>query len=255
MHIRLTRPATRTARRIAVLAVAGLLAAAAHASAATVVPAPGGIAVIDTAGTADDLVIGFPASETVRVHSAAGPLALDPRIEAGSGGVVCNRGRRHHGRLPPRRGHRRDAPGRPHGRRERPGALHPPSSAPGGILAPRVAGGTGDDRITADGLIEGGEGDDVLRAFSSTTPAALLGGPGDDLLIGGRGSDVLMGGSGRDRLVDRSAGNRFVGGPGRDLALIGTVVRASSASLDADGTEVPPSPVADVILGVEVVRS
>lgn len=255
MHIRATRPATRTARRIAVLAVAGLLAAAVHASAATVVPAPGGIAVIDTAGAADDLLIGFPAPETVRVHSAAGPLVLDPRIEAGSGGVVCNRIDAATATCRPddaTAGMRLDIRTGAGDDRVR---FARPSTAPGGILAPRVAGGTGDDRITADGLIEGGEGDDVLRAFSSTTPAALLGGPGDDLLIGGRGSDVLMGGPGRDRLIDRSAGNRFVGGPGRDLALIGTVVRASSASLDADGTEVPPSPVADVILGVEVVRS
>ena len=255
MHIRPARPATRTARSIAVLAVAGLLTAAAHASAATVVPAPGGAAIIDNAGAADDLVIGFPASETVRVHSGAGPLVLDPRIEAGSGGVVCNRVYpatavcRPDDALAGMRLDVRTGAGNDRVRFTR------PSSAPGGILAPRVAGGTGDDRITADGLIEGGEGNDILRAFSSTTPAALLGGPGDDVLIGGRGSDVLMGGPGRDRLIDRSAGNRFVGGPGRDLALIGKVVRASSASLDAGGAEVPPSPVADVILGVEVVRS
>jgi len=223
VHIRPTRTATRTARRIAVLAVAGLLTAAAHASAATVIPAPGGVAIIDTAGAADDLVIGFPASETVRVHSAAGPLTLDPRIEAGSGGVVCNRVDpataicRPDDAMAGMRLDVRTGAGNDRVRFTR------PSSAPGGILAPRVAGGTGDDRITADGLIEGGEGDDVLRAFSSTTPAALLGGPGDDVLIGGRGSDVLMGGRrqplrGRARPrpgADRQGRAGQLGQPGR----------------------------------------
>lgn len=247
----------RTARRIPVLAVvlAALLATAVHASAATVVPGPGGIAVTDPRGTADDLVIGFPAPETVRVHSAAGPLALDPRIEAGFRGVVCNRTDAATAVCRPddatagMRLEIRTGAGDDRVRFTR------PSSAPGGILAPRVDAGAGDDLVVADGLVEGGAGDDVLRVVAGARTAALLGGAGDDLLVGGRGDDVLMGGAGRDRMFDRSAGNRFVGGPGRDLAVIGKVVRASSASLDAGGAEEPPGPVADVIIGVEDVRS
>ncbi|MCC6830489.1 MAG: hypothetical protein IT200_04015 [Thermoleophilia bacterium] len=243
------------ARRAAVIAVTALLAAAAHASAVTVVPAPGGIAVTDPRGAADDLVIGFPAPETVRVHSAAGPLALDPRIEAGFHGVVCNRVDpatavcRPDDAMAGMRLQVRTGAGDDRVRFTR------PSSAPGGVLAPRVTAGAGDDTVIADGLIEGGDGDDTLRVVAGATPAALLGGAGDDILVGGAGGDVLMGGAGRDRLVDRSAGNRFVGGPGRDVAVIGKVVRASSASLAAGGAEEPPGPVADVIIGVEAVRS
>lgn len=255
----MTAPTARrrlpAARRALVLAATALLALAAHASAATVVPAPGGIAVTDPRGAADDLVIGFPAPETVRVHSAAGPLALDPRIAAGFRGVVCNRTDAATAVCRPddatagMRLEIRTGAGNDRVRFTR------ASSAPGGILAPRVNAGAGDDTVVADGLIEGGDGDDVLRTVAGATPAALLGGAGDDVLVGGRGDDVLMGGAGRDRLVDRSAGNRFVGGPGRDVAVIGKVVQASSASLDGGGAEEPPGPVADVIVGVEVVRS
>lgn len=255
MTARTARPIARTARRAVLLGLAGLLVAAAHASAATVVPAPGGIAVTDPRGAADDLVIGFPAPETVRVHSAAGPLVLHPRIAAGTGGVACTRVGAATAVCRPddaTAGMRLDIRAGAGDDRVR---FTRPSTAPGGVLAPRVNGGAGDDTLIADGLIEGGDGDDILRVVAGARTAALLGGAGDDLLVGGRGRDVLMGGGGSDRLVDRSAGNRFVGGPGRDLALIGRVVRASSASLDAGGSQEPPAPAADVIVGVETVRS
>jgi Ca2+-binding RTX toxin-like protein len=74
-----------------------------------------------------------------------------------------------------------------------------------------VAGGGGDDAITAsNGLatltpltLDGGAGADTLR-----------GGDGDDLLLGGGGSDTVTGGRGADTALLGGGADRFVWNPG-----------------------------------------
>jgi len=75
-----------------------------------------------------------------------------------------------------------------------------------GVESLRIAGGGGDDRITASPegeaattrplLLAGGEGDDEL--FGGPGDDILRGGPGDDVLRGGPGDDELWGGEGHD---------------------------------------------------------
>jgi len=100
-------------------------------------------------------------------------------------------------------------------------------------LDPGVVGtvdrGLGDDVLTGDGTLNGGDGND-----------RLTGGPGDDTLIGGPGADGLNGGAGNDSVVmsaDSSPAAHDVadGGPGRE-----TVVGAPGTTNDlAAGTAVP----------------
>ncbi len=60
-------------------------------------------------------------------------------------------------------------------------------------------------------ILDGGRGDDLLRAGPrSTTRAILLGGAGNDRLFAGAGEDVMFGGPGHDTLE---------GGSGTDLLL------------------------------------
>jgi hypothetical protein len=88
-----------------------------------------------------------------------------------------------------------------------------------------IHGGEGADTIQADGEIDGGPGDDLLRVnFPSTSIDVLDGGPGNDelqaagapaTLVGGPGTDFLRGGPANDALID-------VGDPGsRDTLLCG----------------------------------
>ena len=75
-----------------------------------------------------------------------------------------------------------------------------------GVESLRVAGGGGDDGITASPegeapatrplLLAGEEGDDEL--VGGSTDDVLRGGPGDDILQGGPGDDELAGGEGHD---------------------------------------------------------
>lgn len=85
-----------------------------------------------------------------------------------------------------------------------------------GVGALDVRVGAGDDvvrvggRLALPARIDGGAGDDLLRAGSG--PEVLLGGDGDDVLIGGRGRAALVGGSGRGRVViARPLGTILVG--------------------------------------------
>ena len=94
----------------------------------------------------------------------------------------------------------------------------------GGRHEDKVFGGGGDD------VVLGGPGDD--RLAGNTGQDALSGGDGDDLLLGGGQGDVLWGGEGRDTLRGQSGTDllfrsespnrdRFVGGPGDDVAGVG----------------------------------
>lgn len=70
-----------------------------------------------------------------------------------------------------------------------------------------VIGNAGADTLyaaPAGGILDGGNGDDVLRG--SIGRDTLVGGDGDDLLLGGAGEDRLSGGHGRD-ISDGGAGS------------------------------------------------
>ena len=84
-----------------------------------------------------------------------------------------------------------------------------------------------EEEIRTPALIDGGAGDDHLKAGGG--PAVLLGGPGNDGLTGGEGRNVLIGGTGADHLV---------GGPTEDILIAGTTAYdADSAALFAILTE------------------
>ncbi len=93
-----------------------------------------------------------------------------------------------------------------------------------------VDGGPGDDVLTGDGTLYGGDGND-----------RLTGGPGDDTLTGGPGADVLNGGAGNDTVV-LSAGSSPAahdvadGGPGRDTVdgAPGTTIDLAAGTAGAD---------------------
>jgi RTX calcium-binding nonapeptide repeat (4 copies)/Bacterial protein of unknown function (DUF839) len=59
-------------------------------------------------------------------------------------------------------------------------------------------------------LINGYDGNDVLSAAFLTTPVALFGGDGSDLLIGGAGDDLLVGGKGFDLLLGGRGSNTLI---------------------------------------------
>ena len=61
-------------------------------------------------------------------------------------------------------------------------------------------GGDGNDRITGNGELVGGAGDDTLVVQGSAN-TTLLGGDGDDTLVAGSGNDALDGGSGTDLAI------------------------------------------------------
>src|SRR5688572_24128331 len=78
-------------------------------------------------------------------------------------------------------------------------------TGPGFLVSSTIDGAAGDDRLTArSGIVEGGEGNDVLAA---TLGASLRGGPGVDRLSGGPSEDVLDGGPGTDVLDGGGAGD------------------------------------------------
>ena len=81
-----------------------------------------------------------------------------------------------------------------------------------------VRGGPGDDTIVG-GVgrwnINGGSGNDVIRAWASST-SSISGGDGDDTLIGGGLNDHLIGGEGDDVLIGGAGDDTLDGGPGLD---------------------------------------
>lgn len=77
-----------------------------------------------------------------------------------------------------------------------------------GVESLSVAGGGGDDRISANP-----EGE-----AAATRPLVLAGGDGDDELIGGAADDHLRGGPGDDTLRGGTGDDELAGGEGDDLA-------------------------------------
>jgi uncharacterized repeat protein (TIGR01451 family) len=87
----------------------------------------------------------------------------------------------------------------------------------------RVEGRGGDDVLKANPgveavigiILDGGAGNDYLSA-----DATLLGGDGNDTLVGGPGNDSLDGGLGDDVLIPSAGNDTLVGGGGFDIILI-----------------------------------
>ncbi|MEU2063715.1 calcium-binding protein [Streptomyces sp. NPDC013455] len=78
-------------------------------------------------------------------------------------------------------------------------------------------GGDGDDTIHADGdlvIASGGKGNDVLRGGASGQD--LAGDDGDDTIHGGTGADTLYGGKGADTLYGGGGADRLYGNSGAD---------------------------------------
>jgi len=67
-----------------------------------------------------------------------------------------------------------------------------------------------DDDIVVPVLIDGGCGNDHLRAGGS--PAVLLGGEGDDHLEGGKGRNILIGGLREDHINGKAGDDILIGG-------------------------------------------
>ncbi len=73
-------------------------------------------------------------------------------------------------------------------------------------------GGTGHDHLMAHdgGVLNGGNGNDVLEVAGSVfDDSTLNGGAGDDTLTSADGSDVLTGGTGQDELTGQTGADRF----------------------------------------------
>ena len=69
--------------------------------------------------------------------------------------------------------------------------------------------------ITADVMINGGDGNDFLAGGGGRS--TLIGGNGNDILWGAAGDDVLLGGSGDDDLFGGGGNDALVGGVGNDI--------------------------------------
>ncbi len=108
-------------------------------------------------------------------------------------------------------------------------------------IAVAADGGAGNDKITSDYSMQGGEGDDLLRTWVGLVPSpffmvglrndggagndTIWGSPYPDSLVGGDGSDVLFGfemedsldgGAGSDKLYGGSGDDTLHGGDGND---------------------------------------
>lgn len=81
-------------------------------------------------------------------------------------------------------------------------------------IMPSVDGGPGNDELTGVGFLNGGDGDDALRAPDAG--GMLNGDGGNDVLVGGLGDDRLDGGPGDDLLIGNDGTDKFVGGLGLD---------------------------------------
>jgi Ca2+-binding RTX toxin-like protein len=91
-------------------------------------------------------------------------------------------------------------------------------------------GGIGDDTVVGDGILLGGDGDDVVSSRNESrisyggdstvnigdVNSYLNGGNGNDILMGGRGNDALHGGDGNDALDGGDRNDILIGGAGDD---------------------------------------
>lgn len=81
-----------------------------------------------------------------------------------------------------------------------------------------IASGAGADTLVGaprGGGLDGGEGDDALRAGGGVT--SLLGQAGNDVVTGGPGDDLLSDFTGNDVVTGLGGSDTFYGGPGNDV--------------------------------------
>lgn len=137
-----------------------------------------------------------------------------------------------------------------------------PDQQSGPFAVITVAGGDGDDRISAAGLsralLAGGRGNDLL--IGSDGDDTLVGGVSDDDLRGGAGDDTLLGDDGSNSTGGFPGGaytDRLDGGPGRDLVTYASFFNPLSVDLTA-GTattaDAAGMPITDRLVSIESVR-
>jgi Ca2+-binding RTX toxin-like protein len=85
-------------------------------------------------------------------------------------------------------------------------------------MAIQLVGNAGNDYLSADASLIGGSGDDTLEGGSGSD--TLRGNSGRDLLIGNGGDDLLDGDSGHDTFVGGDGNDTIEGGDGFDTVLI-----------------------------------
>ena len=71
------------------------------------------------------------------------------------------------------------------------------------------------DGIVQDSSLDGGDGDDLIRAGAGRS--TIRGGNGSDFIVGGSDNDVIYGDAGNDYIHGRAGGDRIFGGDGDDL--------------------------------------
>gem|GEM_PF-3173994 len=101
----------------------------------------------------------------------------------------------------------------------------------------QISGGTGNDRIVAEGgndTIFGGDGDDEIHSGAGADQIygdhgndTLHGDGGNDWIKGNDEDDKMYGGGGNDHLRGRDGRDEGFGGPGGDLCRFGTETRDS----------------------------
>ncbi len=100
---------------------------------------------------------------------------------------------------------------------------------PAQVTAINILGNAGNDKITVASLnsataltIDGGEGNDAITLTSAVaSPATLIGGTGNDVVVAGSGSSSLDGGTGNNTLIGGSGSNTITGGSGNDTLIGG----------------------------------
>jgi uncharacterized protein GlcG (DUF336 family) len=122
-----------------------------------------------------------------------------------------------------------------------------------GLEAARVNAGS-----VSQIVMTGGPGKDVLTIDNSVTvPALLQGGAGNNVLRAGGGPTTLIGGSGTNKLIGGTGSDLFKGGPGRNLVLeakpTDTIAPGSAYQvLNASITPADPAPSPQVLNTTEV---
>ena len=114
-------------------------------------------------------------------------------------------------------------------------------------VATSFNGGLGVDRLVLDfsaafdsitsSTLGTGSGNMAGVSFQLIEQFVMTGGTASDTLSAGNGDDTLIGGRGNDKLDGKAGLNVFVGGQGRDLALIDLSLTAGAVSMAFTGAD------------------